>query len=210
MCGVETWLGCHAAHSGAAWLVTSPFASPLPAQVALEVEAARRAAEAQARVEVEALQQRLRWVRLWGRRLRNIITCCMGKAWAARSACRLCWPPQCAVCARQRVLPLLPCCLRAMEEYVEEADSKRLASASRVSELEAALAVTKRGEEDTYGQVRCAAAKLLGVRRLCVLHQETSLPLQPRGGPWSHPHMLLSHIVCADPGSGGARRGAVS
>lgn len=30
-------------------------------QVALEVEAARKAAEAQARIEVEALEQRLRW-----------------------------------------------------------------------------------------------------------------------------------------------------
>lgn len=37
------------------------LAKPPTLQVALEVEAARRAAEAQARIEVEALQQRLRW-----------------------------------------------------------------------------------------------------------------------------------------------------
>ncbi|PSC67340.1 hypothetical protein C2E20_8974 [Micractinium conductrix] len=53
--------------------------------------------------------------------------------------------------------------LRAMEEYVEEADSKRLASASRVSELEAALAVTKRGEEDTYGQIQAAEERAEGL-----------------------------------------------
>jgi hypothetical protein len=40
-----------------------------------------------------------------------------------------------------------------MEEYVEEADAKRLAAASRVGELEAALAGVKRGEEDSYDQV---------------------------------------------------------
>jgi hypothetical protein len=37
-------------------------------QVAAEVKAARRAAEAQARIEVDALQQRLRWAGHWGGR----------------------------------------------------------------------------------------------------------------------------------------------
>lgn len=40
-----------------------------------------------------------------------------------------------------------------MEEYVEEADAKRLAMASRLAELEAALAGAKHSEEDTYSQV---------------------------------------------------------
>lgn len=74
----------------------------MPAQVALEVEAARCAAEAQARIEVEALAARL----------------------------------------------------RTMEEYVEEADAKRLAAASRVGDLEQQLAAVKRGEDDTYSLVR--------------------------------------------------------
>lgn len=40
-----------------------------------------------------------------------------------------------------------------MEEYVEDADAKRLAAASRVAELEQQLAGVRRGEEDTYSQV---------------------------------------------------------
>lgn len=40
-----------------------------------------------------------------------------------------------------------------MEEYVEEADSQRLAAASRVGELEQQLASVRRGEDDTYSQV---------------------------------------------------------
>ena len=40
-----------------------------------------------------------------------------------------------------------------MEEYVEEADAKRLAMASRVGELEQQLASVRRGEEDSYDQV---------------------------------------------------------
>ena len=42
---------------------------------------------------------------------------------------------------------------RAMEEYVEDADAKRLAAASRAAELEQALAGVRRGEEDSYSQV---------------------------------------------------------
>ena len=58
-------------------------AMPTPClQVALEVEAARKAAEAQARIEVEALQQRLRWeIRLLhevlGARGQLCMACCL-------------------------------------------------------------------------------------------------------------------------------------
>lgn len=111
-------------------------------QVALEVEAARKAAEAQARIEVEALQQRLRCV-MW-----------TSKGGAEEEAVD-------SPAHGQQVHPHIPPAhalpapppSRTMEEYVEDADAKRLAAASRAAELEQQLAGAKRGEEDTYSQV---------------------------------------------------------
>ncbi|KAI3429238.1 hypothetical protein D9Q98_005337 [Chlorella vulgaris] len=80
-------------------------------QVALEVQAATVAAEAQARIEVEALQQRL----------------------------------------------------STMEEYVEEADARRLAMAGQVAALERQLAGVRLGEEDTYLQVKAAEDRADGL-----------------------------------------------
>lgn len=50
-----------------------------------------------------------------------------------------------------------------MEEYVEDADAKRLAAASRVAELEAALASVRTGEEDSFSAVRAAEERADGL-----------------------------------------------
>ena len=202
-------------------------------QVAAEVEAARRAAEAQARIEVEALQQRLRWVGgHWG-------GACLAGHHAAVEAAHLLESGGCGVASqlpssfslqacvsacqmpqethpRPPYLPHLPSlsslpACRSMEAYVEEGDAKRLAAASRVGELEAALAGVKRGEEDSYDQVGVGARGRLGMVQegcscACATNVDgTGLWLQlpcwaPRfphpGGPLSAVH-VLSAITAA-------------